>query len=113
MRFLTVVQPKPQVLAHSRLHRPQGAIAQPNARKPWKAAAAPPAAKTRGETKQDQLIAMLKRAKGASIAQIAEAFGWQHHTVRGALAGALKKKLRLTLVSEPHEARGRVYRIVE
>ena len=87
--------------------------AQPKARKPRKAAAAPPAAKTRGETKQDQLIAMLKRGKGASIAEIAEALGWQHHTVRGALAGGLKKKLRLTTASEPNETRGRVYRITE
>ena len=88
-------------------------IAQPKARKPRKAAAAPPAAKTRSETKQAQLITMLKRARGASVAEIAEAFGWQHHTVRGAIAGALKKKLGLTIASEPHETRGRVYRIVE
>ena len=81
--------------------------------KPRKAAAAPPTAKTRGETKQARLIAMLKRGKEASIAEIAEAFGWQHHTVRGAIAGGLKKKLGLAIVSEPHEARGRIYRISE
>ena len=78
-----------------------------------RAAAAPPTAKTRGETKQARLIAMLKRGKEASIAEIAEAFGWQHHTVRGAIAGGLKKKLGLAIVSEPHEARGRIYRISE
>ena len=66
---------------------------------------------TRTDTKQAQLIAMLKRAKGASIEEIAEALGWQHHTVRGAIAGALKKRLGLKVESEKDERRGRVYRI--
>jgi uncharacterized protein DUF3489 len=42
---------------------------------------------------------MLRRAEGATIAQIVEATGWQPHTVRGAFAGALKK-LGLTVTSE-------------
>jgi hypothetical protein len=49
--------------------------------------------KTLDGTKQAQLIAMLRRPAGATIAQIVEATGWQPHTVRGAFAGALKKKL--------------------
>jgi hypothetical protein len=65
----------------------------------------------RSDSKQAQLIAMLKRAKGASIEEIVEAFDWQPHTVRGAIAGALKKKLRLDVASEKDEKRGRVYRI--
>lgn len=65
----------------------------------------------RKDSKQAQLIAMLKRAKGATIAEIVEAFGWQPHTVRGAIAGALKKKLGLEVVSEKSDKRGRVYRI--
>jgi hypothetical protein len=44
-------------------------------------------------SKQAQLIAMLRRAKGATVDEIAEALSWQPHTVRGAIAGALKKKL--------------------
>ena len=52
--------------------------------KPRKAAAAPPTARMREGTKQAQLIAMLKRTKGASIAEIAETLDWQPHTVRGA-----------------------------
>ena len=54
---------------------------------------------------------MLKRAEGATIAQIVEATGWQSHTVRGALAGTLKKRLGLSVTSEKVEGRGRVYRI--
>jgi hypothetical protein len=65
----------------------------------------------RADSKQAQLIAMLKRAKGASIDEIVGAFDWQPHTVRGAIAGALKKKLGLDVTSEKTEARGRVYRI--
>ena len=60
-------------------------------------------AKTRDGTKQAQLIAMLRRKQGATIAQIVEATGWQPHTVRGAFAGALKKKLGLTVTSEKVE----------
>jgi hypothetical protein len=62
-------------------------------------------------SKQAQLIAMLRRAKGATIDEIAEALSWQPHTVRGAIAGALKKKLGLDVTSEKVQARGRVYRL--
>jgi hypothetical protein len=51
----------------------------------------------RAGTKQAQMIAMLKRPEGATVEQIAEATGWQHHTIRGAISGALKKKLGLTI----------------
>jgi hypothetical protein len=60
-------------------------------------------------TKQATMIAMLQRKSGATIAEIVEGTGWQQHTVRGAFAGALKKKLGLTIVSEKIEGRGRVY----
>ena len=68
------------------------------------------AAKTRDDTKQAQLIAMLHRKQGATIAQIVAATGWQPHTVRGAFAGALKKKLGLIVTSEKVEGT-RVYRL--
>ena len=54
---------------------------------------------------------MLRRAKGATIEEIAEALSWQPHTVRGAIAGALKKKFGLQVTSERDEKRGRTYRI--
>jgi hypothetical protein len=51
----------------------------------------------RAGTKQAQMIELLKRPEGATVAQIAAATGWQHHTIRGAIAGALKKKLGLKI----------------
>lgn len=67
--------------------------------------------RTRDNSKQAQVIAMLKRPEGATIAQICEATGWQAHTVRGAFAGALKKKLGLNIVSAKEPGADRVYRI--
>jgi hypothetical protein len=54
---------------------------------------------------------MLRRVKGASIDEAVEALEWQPHTVRGAIAGALKKKLGLDVTSEKDDKRKRVYRI--
>ncbi len=56
---------------------------------------------------------MLKQPDGATIAEIAKALAWQPHTVRGAIAGALKKKLGLKVESEKVADRGRVYRLAE
>jgi hypothetical protein len=67
--------------------------------------------KTREGTKQALLVAMLRREEGTTIAEAVATTGWQPHTVRGALAGALKKRLGLSLASEKVEGRGRVYRI--
>ena len=74
----------------------QGEGAKAKAAKPAKAA---PADKPtpRAGTKQASMIEMLKRPEGATVEQIAAATGWQHHTIRGAISGALKKKLGLTV----------------
>jgi len=66
--------------------------------------------KTRPDTKQAKLVAMLQKPEGASLDEIVAATGWQAHTVRGAIAGALKKRLGLTVTSDKVEGRGRVYR---
>ena len=50
-------------------------------------------------TKLHQIIAMLRRPEGASVAQISEMTGWQIHTVRGVLAGTLKTRHRLVITS--------------
>lgn len=70
---------------------------------------APKAGAPREGTKQAKLIAMLRAPDGATIEEITTATGWQSHTVRGAMAGALKKKLGLEVTSEKVEGRGRVY----
>ncbi|WP_425067758.1 DUF3489 domain-containing protein [Reyranella sp.] len=67
----------------------------------------------RGESKQSQLIAMLKRPEGATIDEMVKALTWQSHTIRGAMSGALKKKLGLKVDSEKVDGRGRVYRVAE
>jgi hypothetical protein len=55
------------------------------------------------------LVELLERPEGATIGQLAEATGWQAHSVRGAMAGALKKKHGLTITSTK-EADARIYR---
>ncbi len=72
---------------------------------------APKARTPRTGTKQAKLIEMLRTEGGATIDEIVAALDWRPHTVRGALAGALKKKLGLTVTSEKVEGRGRCYRI--
>ena len=74
-------------------------------------ATAPVPVRRRSGTKQEVVIAMLRRAEGANIDEIAAATQWAPHTARGFLSGALKKKLRLTITSEKVEGRGRVYHI--
>jgi hypothetical protein len=51
----------------------------------------------RAGTKQALIIDLLRRPEGATVEQIATATGWQHHTIRGAISGALKKKLGLII----------------
>ena len=70
-----------------------------------------PSRTTREGTKQAVLIELLRRAEGATLPQMTEATGWQVHTVRGAMAGALKKKLGLEITSEKQTGTDRVYRI--
>ena len=67
--------------------------------------------KARTGTKLALMIEMLRRSEGATVDQIMDATGWQRHSVRGAFAGALKKKLGLAVNSEKVEDRGRVYRV--
>lgn len=76
--------------------------------------AAVPAPKTptpRTGTKQAQIIALLQRPEGASIAEIVAVTGWLAHSVRGLISGALKKKLGLPVTSEKQDGRGTVYKL--
>ena len=92
---------------------PSGADEAPSAEAPQDVPAeadpAPKARTPRTGTKQAKLIEMLRADGGATIDEIVAATGWQPHTVRGAFAGALKKKLGLEVTSEKIDGRGRVY----
>jgi hypothetical protein len=61
-------------------------------------------------SEQAQVIGLLQRPQGATVDEVATVMGWQRHTVRGLISGALKKKLGLQVISEKTE-RGRLYRI--
>jgi hypothetical protein len=63
-------------------------------------------------TKHARVIAMLRKPGGATITAIMAVTDWQQHSVRGFLAGVVRKKLGLNLVSDQTD-RGRVYRIKE
>ena len=72
-----------------------------------------PTPRTRDHSKQATVIELLRRPEGATLAQITEATEWQVHTTRGFLAGAVKKRLGLTLTSEKPEGGVRIYRVVD
>ena len=66
---------------------------------------------SRGTTKHDRVLGLLRSKGGTSIAAISRVTGWQPHSVRGFFAGVVKRKLGLTLASEKTRS-GRIYRIV-
>jgi hypothetical protein len=81
--------------------------------KPASPKRSPPASSkspARSATKHARIIAMLRTSAGATIASLVTATEWQQHSVRGFLAGVVRKKLGLNLVSEQTD-KGRVYRI--
>jgi hypothetical protein len=65
----------------------------------------------RAGTKQAMLITLLQAPEGATMDEIVAATGWLAHTARGAMSGALGKKLGLVVTSQKEDSRGRVYRI--
>lgn len=73
----------------------------------WQAVQEAP--RVRADSKQNQVIALLQRPQGTTIAEVMAVTGWQRHTVRGTFAGALKKR-GILVTSEKIEGGERVYR---
>lgn len=69
-----------------------------------------PQASTANGGKLSKVIALLKRPKGATIAELTKVTGWQAHSVRGVISGTIKKKLNLAVLSEK-AGEVRTYRI--
>jgi hypothetical protein len=68
-------------------------------------------ASARKGTKTAKILALLSRPAGASLQELKKATGWQAHSVRGFLSGALKKKMRLRVDSKKRQDGERAYRI--
>ncbi len=62
------------------------------------------------ESKQDRIITLLRKPEGATLDALVKATGWQPHSIRGFLAGTIRKKLKLQLRSEKLKGT-RTYRI--
>ena len=70
-----------------------------------------PRGRRRQRTKKQIALSLLERSKGASIAEMQKAMGWQAHSVRGFLAGTVRKMPGVTLLSEKTENGPRRYRV--
>src|SRR6478609_7339006 len=101
---MTKPKTKPKVATRSTARK----TAKPAARK--RSAPTSPRSAARPDTKHARIIAMLRAPAGATIAAIMTATDWQQHSVRGFMAGIVRKKLGLNLVSEQTD-KGRVYHI--
>jgi hypothetical protein len=66
---------------------------------------------TARSTKQDRVLALLSRPDGASLAEMMRTTEWQQHSVRGFLAGTVRKKLGFVVKSVKAEGDGRRYHI--
>lgn len=76
-----------------------------------RATASQAASPAKTPTKAENIIALLKGKRGATLADMTKATGWQEHSVRGFLAGALKKRHGLEVRSEKHGDGPRRYRL--
>jgi hypothetical protein len=87
------------------------AKAKAPSKKAAKAAAKPEKAQPREGSKKQIVLDLMRRKDGATMAEIAKATGWQNHSIRGFVSGALMKKMELPVVSFKNETGERCYRI--
>jgi hypothetical protein len=99
----------------ARLAKPRTRTAKPPAKR-VKGARKPPrqrkAAVPRPGTKTAKILALLRRPNGATLQELRKATGWQAHSVRGFLSGALKKKMGLRVDSAHRSDGERTYQVV-
>jgi hypothetical protein len=73
----------------------------------------PGTTKARDGSKKAVVLEMMRRKEGATLAEIAQATGWQNHSIRGFISGTLGKRMQLTVESTKSDAGMRRYRIVK
>jgi len=110
--------PKGQKSAKAAKPKPAAASKTKKATPAKATAKAPKAAKpedkgVRAGSKTATILALLQRAKGASLAEIMAASSWQAHSVRGFISGTLGKKMGLTVKSEKRDDGTRIYSIAK
>jgi hypothetical protein len=109
----SVPPPAEEPATKGRAAKPRARPSRPSAkpggrmRKPKR----PSRATVRKGTKTAKILALLGRADGASLQELRKATGWQAHSVRGFLSGALKKKMGLRVDSTKRDSGERVYRL--
>jgi hypothetical protein len=92
--------------------KPGAPKGQKNAKAPKKAskpARTKEATEPRAESKGAKIVALLRRPKGATLTELAKVTGWQNHSIRGFLSGAVAKKMGLSVESAKREDGERVY----
>jgi hypothetical protein len=78
--------------------------------RPTSKKASPAPIEARDGSKKATILELLRRPKGATLAEIAEATNWQNHSIRGFLSGTLRKKMGMTVESSTNPAGERRYR---